>query len=77
GWTDPAEDEARIVAARAAGAAMAPFASGVYVNVLTDEGESGIRRAYRPEKLVRLREIKRRYDPDNVLHLNQNIRPEG
>jgi len=77
GWTDPAEDDARLAAARAAGAAMAPFASGVYVNVLADEGESGVRRAYRPEKLARLRELKRRYDPDNVLHLNQNIRPEA
>jgi FAD/FMN-containing dehydrogenase len=75
GWTDPAEDEARIAAARAAGAAMAPFASGVYVNALGDEGESGVRRAYRSEKLARLRELKRRYDPDNVFHLNQNIRP--
>lgn len=77
GWTDPTEDDARIAAARAAGAAMAPYASGVYVNALTDEGESGVRRAYRPEKLARLRELKRRYDPENVLHLNQNIRPEG
>ena len=77
GWTDPAEDDARIAAARAAGAAMAPFASGVYINSIADEGESGVRRAYRPEKLARLRELKRRYDPDNVLHLNQNIRPEG
>ena len=76
GWTDPAEDGARIAAARAAGAAMEPFASGVYVNALGDEGESGVRRAYRPQKLARLRELKRRYDPDNVLHLNQNIRPE-
>ncbi|HEX5039947.1 MAG TPA: FAD-binding oxidoreductase [Candidatus Limnocylindria bacterium] len=75
GWTDPGEDAARIAAARAAGAAMAPFASGVYVNAIADEGESGIRRAYRPENLVRLRELKRRYDRDNVLHLNQNIRP--
>jgi FAD/FMN-containing dehydrogenase len=77
GWTDPAEDEARISAARAAGAAMAPFSSGAYVNAIGDEGEAGVRRAYRPEKLARLRELKRRYDPDNVLHLNQNIRPEG
>ena len=75
-WTDAAEDEVRTATARAAGAAMAPFASGVYVNALGDEGESGVRRAYRPEKLARLRELKRRYDPENVLHLNQNIRPE-
>jgi FAD/FMN-containing dehydrogenase len=74
-WVDPAEDEQRIAAARAYGAAMEPFASGVYVNALVDEGESGVRRAYDDAKLTRLAEIKRRYDPDNVFHLNSNIRP--
>lgn len=74
-WFDPAEDEVRIGAARAYGAAMEPFASGVYVNVLTDEGEAGVRRAYHEAKLDRLAQLKRRYDPDNVFHLNANIRP--
>ncbi len=76
GWTDPAEDNQRIDAARRFGAAVEPFASGVYVNVLADEGESGVRRAYSADKLARLARLKRRYDPDNVFHLNQNIRPE-
>jgi hypothetical protein len=75
-WTDPAEDELRITAARRHGAALEPFASGVYVNVLSDEGEAGVRRAYPPAKMARLVELKRRYDPDNVFHLNQNIRPD-
>jgi FAD/FMN-containing dehydrogenase len=76
GWTDPAEDDERMGAARRFGAALEPFASGVYVNVLADEGESGVRRAYPAAKLARLAALKRRYDPDNVFHLNQNIRPE-
>ena len=75
-WTDPAEDDMRIRAARRHGAALEPFASGVYVNVLSDEGEAGVRRAYPPDKMARLVELKRRYDPDNVFHLNQNIRPD-
>jgi FAD/FMN-containing dehydrogenase len=75
-WTDPAEDDQRITAARRYGAALEPFASGVYVNVLSDEGEAGVRRAYPPGKLARLATLKRRYDPDNVFHLNQNIRPD-
>jgi FAD/FMN-containing dehydrogenase len=75
-WTDPAEDDQRITAARRYGAALEPFASGVYVNVLGDEGESGVRRAYPAGKLARLATLKRRYDPDNVFHLNQNIRPD-
>ncbi len=74
-WVDPAEDAARITAARAYGSAMEPFASGVYVNNIGDEGDAGVRRAYSPAKLARLSAIKRIYDPDNVFHLNPNIRP--
>jgi FAD/FMN-containing dehydrogenase len=74
-WTDPAEDQARISAARRYGAAVEPFASGVYVNDLTDEGQAGIRRAYGADKLARLAALKDRYDPGNVFHLNHNIRP--
>jgi FAD/FMN-containing dehydrogenase len=74
-WTDPAEDQERMEAARRFGAAMEPFASGVYVNVLGDEGEGGVRRAYPPDKLARLAALKRQYDPDNIFHLNQNIKP--
>ena len=75
GWTDPAEDEARMAAARRYGAAVEPFASGVYVNDLTDEGEAGIRRAYGADKLARLAALKHRYDPHNTFHLNHNIHP--
>ncbi len=74
-WLDPAEDATRIADARAYGAAMEPFATGVYVNTLVDEGDAGVRRAYGPAKLARLAELKRRYDPENVFHLNSNIRP--
>jgi hypothetical protein len=75
GWTDPAEDQARVAAARRYGAAVEPFASGVYVNDLTDEGEAGIRRAYGAGTLARLAALKDRYDPGNLFHLNHNIRP--
>ncbi|MGH2428656.1 MAG: FAD-binding oxidoreductase [Candidatus Limnocylindria bacterium] len=74
-WADPAEDEERMASARAFGAALEPFASGVYVNALFDEGEDGVRRAYGDAKLARLAALKRRYDPENVFHLNQNIAP--
>jgi FAD/FMN-containing dehydrogenase len=75
GWTDPTEDQARMAAARRYGAAVEPFASGVYVNDLTDEGQTGIRRAYGPDTLARLTALKDRYDPANLFHLNHNIRP--
>jgi FAD/FMN-containing dehydrogenase len=74
-WTDASEDEGRMSLARRYGAAMAPFASGVYVNDLGDEGEAGVRRAYGLTKMARLAALKDRYDPDNVFHLNHNIRP--
>ena len=74
-WSDPAEDADRMASARAFGAALAPFASGVYVNALFESGEEGVRRAYGDAKLVRLAALKRRYDPDNIFHLNQNIAP--
>jgi FAD/FMN-containing dehydrogenase len=74
-WTDPAEDRPRMSAARRYAGAVEPFASGVYVNALTDEGQAGLRRAYSADKLARLAALKDRYDPDNVFHLNHNIRP--
>src|SRR5438094_3603549 len=74
-WTDPAEDEGRIALARRTAAALDPFARGQYVNTLSDEGAEGVRRAYPPDKLVRLTTLKDKYDPENVFHLNNNIRP--
>jgi FAD/FMN-containing dehydrogenase len=74
-WTDPAEDQPRMAAARRYARAVEPFASGVYVNALGDEGQAGIQRAYGTGKLARLAALKDRYDPGNVFHLNHNIRP--
>ena len=48
---------------------------GAYVNFLEDEGEDRIRAAYPGATWERLREVKRRYDPDNLFRLNQNIPP--
>jgi FAD/FMN-containing dehydrogenase len=48
---------------------------GAYVGFLADEGEERVRAAYPGPTWDRLREIKRRYDPDNVFRLNQNIPP--
>jgi len=50
-------------------------AGGVYVNFLGQEGSDRVLEAYGPEKFERLRELKRRYDPTNFFHVNQNIPP--
>ncbi len=49
-------------------------AGGAYINFMMEEGQDRVRAAYR-DNYARLAEIKRRYDPDNVFHVNQNIRP--
>jgi FAD/FMN-containing dehydrogenase len=51
--------------------------SGVYVGFLRDEGEARIRKAYPEATWDRLVAIKNRYDPANLFHLNQNVRPHG
>jgi hypothetical protein len=61
--------------ARSFWSALTPHHTSVYVNFLMDEGEERIRQAYGPEKYDRLKALKRKYDPDNFFHLNQNIPP--
>ena len=74
-WSDPDQDRARIDAASTFAARLDGFASGAYVNALTDEGAAGVRRAYPAAKLARLITLKDTYDPDNAFHLNHNIAP--
>ena len=74
-WTDPDEDSLRMGAARHAAAKLDRFASGAYVNALSDEGASGVRRAYSDTQRARLTAVKDAYDPDNIFHLNHNIAP--
>ncbi|KQZ08232.1 FAD-linked oxidase [Agromyces sp. Root1464] len=74
-WRLPDEDAPRMAAARRYASGMDGYASGAYVNVLGDDGDAGLRRAYPAEQLARLTAVKDAYDPGNVFHLNQNIRP--
>jgi FAD/FMN-containing dehydrogenase len=74
-WSDPGEDSLRMGAARREAAKLDPFAMGAYVNALSDEGASGVRRAYSDAKRARLAAVKNTYDPDNIFHLNHNIAP--
>jgi FAD/FMN-containing dehydrogenase len=57
-------------------AALGRFREGVYVNFLGgDEDPSRVREAYGDSIYDRLVDVKTTYDPDNVFHHNQNIRP--
>ena len=57
--------------------AMRPHASGggSYVNFIADVDDPRIRTSYGEEKYARLAAVKRAWDPDNVFHLNANIKP--
>ncbi|MFD0573320.1 BBE domain-containing protein [Kitasatospora gansuensis] len=41
-----------------------------------EEGEQRVRQAYGEAKYLRLKALKRQWDPDNLFRLNQNIRPD-
>jgi len=73
-WTDPNETEVNIAWTRETFSALRPyFGTGRWLNYLgDDEGDDAIRGAYGPN-YDRLGDVKRRYDPDNVFHLNHNI----
>jgi FAD/FMN-containing dehydrogenase len=75
-WTDPAQTDTNIRWTRETFAALRPhFATRRWLNYLgDDQGDEAIRAAYGPN-YERLRDVKRRYDPDNVFHLNHNIAP--
>ena len=75
-WTQPADTAANIAWTRETFAALGPqLESRRWLSYLgDDQGEDAIRAAYGPN-YDRLRAIKRRYDPDNVFHLNHNIAP--
>ena len=42
--------------------------------MMMDEGEDHVKAAYR-DNYARLAQIKAKYDPANLFHVNQNIKP--
>jgi hypothetical protein len=74
-YNDPAELDTHTKWVHGTAAALDQGEEGVYVNFLGDEGKQRIRAAYPGLTWERLAEIKRRYDPNNLFRLNQNISP--
>lgn len=74
-WETPAEDERCRKWARAFFDAAKPHASsGAYINFLSKDDTDRVEFAY-GESYERLVEVKRKYDPENLFRINQNISP--
>jgi FAD/FMN-containing dehydrogenase len=76
-WLDPDDDERKIDTARSYSAELAPWAiGGGYINYASESAGDGLETEYGVERLARLREVKRQYDPDNRFRFNHNISPD-
>jgi FAD/FMN-containing dehydrogenase len=74
-YASPEEDLVHQAWVEDTAAALRSGEDGAYANFLGDEGTERVRAAYPGSTWDRLAEIKRRYDPENVFHLNQNVAP--
>jgi FAD/FMN-containing dehydrogenase len=75
-WMAQEEPASHIAWARTFSEDVRPFSAGAeYVNFLADEGKDRVKAAYGPGTYERLAGLKKRYDPDNLFRLNQNILP--
>jgi hypothetical protein len=75
-WLDPTDNEKNIAWTKDISGAMKPWTSGrVYLNYIGNEGASRVEAGFGPEKYRKLRELKRKWDPQNLFRHNQNIQP--
>jgi FAD/FMN-containing dehydrogenase len=74
-WPDPAANTANTAWVRDYYTATAPLSEeGGYINFMAEDDQSRIKANYKGN-YDRLVDVKRKYDPDNLFHLNQNIKP--
>lgn len=75
-WSDPADTERNVAWARTTYSALRPYLAPTrYVNYLSDDDESDPGAAIYGSNYARLRQLKKKYDPDNFFHVNVNIKP--
>ena len=73
-WPDPADNEANIAWVRDYYEAIKPYGTDAgYVNFMSGDDADRVPVSY-AANYQRLRDVKKQYDPDNLFHLNQNIR---
>jgi FAD/FMN-containing dehydrogenase len=76
-WPDPADNEKNTEWVKSYYEALRPHSqSGGYVNFMAGDDQGRVRDNYK-DNYGRLAGIKKRYDPDNLFHMNQNIQPAG
>ena len=76
-WPDPSDTALNRSWTDALSAAMEPYGHGAaHPNYVSDDAGDRVRRFYGAETYERLVAVKRRWDPNNVFALNQNIRPD-
>jgi len=74
-WEDPADNDTNIAWVRGYYEALEPYsAEGGYINFMDGDDQTRIKANYRGN-YERLAAIKAKYDPGNLFHLNQNIKP--
>ena len=74
-WPDPADNAKNTRWVKDYYAALAPHSSpGGYVNFMAEDDQGRVRESYKGN-YERLVSIKKKYDPENLFHINQNIKP--
>ena len=75
-WDDPADDERGKRWAQGTRRALSAWATdAVYLNFIGDEGQDRVVAGLGAENYRRLAAVKAQYDPENIFHLNHNIKP--
>ena len=75
-WDDPSFDEPNIKWLKDSYAGMEPHTIGFYSNHMVDSDEPKVRSTFR-DNYDRLVSLKNRYDPNNLFHLNPNVKPKA